>query len=111
MKKKTLKTAAENPKHLAAMETSLLHAHHAVVAHCAVLRYEDGDPRAPGWFTVTTAGSLWRVTVKDPDSSASFVVTAPTIDEALTMVSLLLETDEAPWEHDPWLQKATKKKK
>lgn len=110
MKKKKLTESTAGAVHCAAVESSLLSQHHAIIAHCAVLRYEDGDQRAPGWITVTTQGPGWRVTVKDPDSCASFVVTAPTIDEALLMTNLLLESDDAPWTHDKWLQKGKKKR-
>lgn len=110
MKKKKVKGDASGSVHSAAMESTLFSGLHSLVAHCATTRYEDGDQRQVGWITITTQGPTWRVTVKDPDSAASFVVTAPTLDEALTMASLLLEADDAPWAHDKWLAKGAKKK-
>lgn len=110
MKKKKVKGEASGSVHSAAIESSIFQALHSLIAHCAVTRYEDGDLRQPGWWTVTTAGPAWKVTVKDPDACASFVVTAPTADEALTMAALLLESDDAPWQHDKWLAKGQKKK-
>jgi hypothetical protein len=92
------------------MESVIFQALHPLVAHVATTRYEDGEARLPGWFTVASAGASYRVTVKDPDSCASFAVLAPTLDEALTMAALLLESDDAPWEHDQWLSKGRKKK-
>lgn len=60
---------------------------------------------------MTTMGSSWKVTVKDPDAAASFVVNAPTLDEALQMTCLLLDSEDAPWEHDQWLVKGKGRKK
>lgn len=108
-KKKALKDSPQTV-HSAAMETNLFHSLPGITAHCAVTRYEDGDPRQVGWVTITTQGALWKVTVKDPDSAASFVMTAPTLDECISMANLMLETDEAPWSHDKWLAKGAKKK-
>lgn len=111
MKKKKVLGASSECLHQAAMESVVLSALHPLIAHCAVTRYEDGDKRLPGWWTVTTSGVTWKVTVKDPDSAASFAVTAPTLDEALTLACLLLESEEAPWEHDQWLQKGRARRK
>lgn len=110
MKKKKLQVAEQAPVHSAAIESVLFSTVHSIVAHCATTRYEDGDPRQPGWITITSQGSTWKVTVKDPDAAASFVVIAPTIDEALGMAALLLDSDDAPWAHDKWLAKGQKKK-
>lgn len=111
MKRKKVSVAASQAVHLAAVESNVLLAFSQVIAHCAVTRYDDGGPREPGWITVTTRGPNWRITVKDPDSAASFVVTAPSFDEALMMTCLLLDSEEAPWENDKWLQQGSKKKK
>lgn len=111
VKKKQVKADMGEATHLAPMESNILSKHVPLVAHCAVRKYDDGDPREPGWFTVKTMGSAWCVQVKDPDTAASFVAVAPTIDDALALASLLLESDEAPWERDQWLLKNKSKKK
>jgi len=112
MKKKKKADAASTAKHLAALESTLFAAHHSIVAHCGVTQYDDGDPRQPGWITVKTFGSVWQVEAKDPDTCQFMRVTQPTLDDALTLLALLLDSEDAPWEHDPWAaqQKARKKK-
>lgn len=111
MKKKNVKAGAEAGKHLAPMETNYLGALLPLVEHCALRQYEDGDPREPGYFTVRTSGSAWQIQVKDPDACVSFTTTADTLDKALETAVLLLSCDEAPWEHDRWLEDAKKRKK
>jgi len=111
-KKNPVSQSADGPEHLAAVESELFSKLHPLVAHCAVVRYEDGDARKPGWITIKTLGSAWVVQVKDPDSAASFQATAASLDDALALASLMLEADQTPWEPDPWLlsqQKAKKK--
>lgn len=109
------KIAAQQPgdesRHLAPVESELLRDLLPLVEHACCRRYDDGDPREPGWWTVKTVGSAWCVQVKDPDSCMSFSVVAPTIDRALTDAALLLGCEQAPWEPDQWLrQKKTQKK-
>jgi len=93
-------------KHLAAVESDLFREHMAVVEHCAMLQYDNGEPRCPGWFIVRTLGAAWQVQVKDPDSACSFAVVAKTLDEALATVNLYLGCEEAPWEPDTFLAAA-----
>jgi len=111
MKKKKQVGQPSDAMHLAAMESTILSKHHSLVAHCAVTKYDDGDTRQPGWWTLKTMGSAWVVEVKDPDTCMRLVVVQQTADEALTLASLLLESEEAPWEPDPWLTAAKAKKK
>lgn len=101
--------AGDGPKHLAAMETNVMDRFPSLVAHTAVTRYDDGEPRRPGWWTVETQGSSWRIRVKDPDSAQSLTVVGASLDDALTLAELLLSSEEAPWEHDSFLAKAKKK--
>lgn len=108
MKKKVLSqqsASKDGPKHLAAMESTVFQRLHSLVAHCAVTRYEDGDPRKPGWFTIKTMGSAWVVQVKDPDACLSLTATGQTLDDALALADLLLGSEEAPWEPDPFLKR------
>lgn len=91
--------------HLAAVETNIFAKLGALVAHTAVTRYDDGEGRRPGWFTVKTMGSAWVVQVKDPDSCCSLSATAQSLDDALALADLLLSTDQAPWEPDAFLKR------
>lgn len=111
-KKKKPEGGASTHTHLAALETVLLGGHHSIVKHCAVTRYDDGDPRQPGWITLKTLGGVWQIEAKDPDTCQFLRVQQPSLDDAITLLALLLDSDEAPWEHDPWAarQKSTKKK-
>lgn len=115
MKKKSSSPApapGDGPKHLASMESNVFAKLFNLVTHCAVTRYDDGDPRRPGWFTIKTLGSAWVVQIKDPDSCLQMTATAQSLDDALCLADLLLGGDEAPWEPDPFLkQQASKNKK
>lgn len=106
MKRRVLKSheATEGKVvHAAALESNVFTKLHQLVAHCAVTRYDDGEPRRPGWFTVKTMGALWVVQVKDPDAAASLSATGATLDDALVLADLLLSAPDAPWEPDPFL--------
>lgn len=110
MKQVQLSKGLEVPATLASTSSGLLSACPLLIAHCAALRFDDGTPRRPGWLTITTQSSSWKASVKCPNAGASFSVLAPSVDDMLGMVELLLETDAAPWERDEWLQKNSKKK-
>lgn len=92
-------------RHLAPVETDILCRLANLVAHCCVTKYEDGDPRKPGWVTIKTMGAAWVVEAKDPDACARLTATADTLDNALVLVDMLLGAEEAPWENDPWLKR------
>lgn len=107
MKKKSSGPApagADRPHHLAAVESTVFSRLFNLVQHCCVTRYDDGDARKPGWFTVKTMGSAWVVQVKDPDAAVSLSATAQNLDDALALADLLLGSEEAPWEPDPFLK-------
>jgi len=104
MKKKVRKDAtAPGVKHVAPLESELFVKLHALAAHCAVTQYDDGDPRKPGWFTVRTLGAAWQIELKDPDTCQRMLVTQATLDDALLLATLLLDSEDAPWEPDPWM--------
>jgi len=111
MRKKVRQDASPAQQHVAALESTLFGKHHSIVAHCAVTRYDDGDPRQPGWISIRTFGSVWQVEAKDPDTCQFLRVTQPTLDDALTMLALLLDATDAPWEPDPWAKSRSTKKK
>lgn len=104
--------ANSQAQHLAAIESKLLASLHPLVKFCCLTKYEDGTPRQVGWLTVQTRGAAWQCVLKDPDSGYKLVATANTVDDALALASVLLESEEAPWEVDPYLarQKGGKKK-
>jgi hypothetical protein len=105
-------TQGAGPEHLAAMETRVFGDLGNITAHCAVVRYEDGSPRQPGWVTMRTLGGAWQVTAKEPDAGCQLVSVANTLDDALAQLDLLLGAEDAPWELDPWARtKAAQKDK
>ncbi len=98
--------------HLVPLESTVFGRLQALVMHCGVLQYDDGSPRRPGWIVIKTLGSSWVVEVKDPDACARLTVVERTLDDALALACVLLESDQAPWEKDQWLaQMASKAKK
>lgn len=98
---------ADAPAHLAPMESNIFSKCHPLVSHCAATKYEDGEVRKPGWFTIRTRGSAWEIEIKDPDTCSRLVVIQASLDDALALASVLLESEEAPWEPDQWLMKAS----
>lgn len=113
MKKPSPKQTSSDAPHLAAVETNVLASCMPLVEHCSFVRYEDGTPRAAGWFTLTTSGPLWRLTVKEPTAGVSFSVVADTLDDCLAAACLHLSTPDCPWEADRFLEanKGSQKKK
>jgi len=113
MKKKKQAASTTDAAHLAAMESQVFAKLHPIIAHCAETRYDDGDTRKAGWVTIKTMGSAWVIEAKDPDTCARLTVVQSSLDDALALLSVLLESEEAPWEHDQWLaqQQAKAKKK
>jgi hypothetical protein len=103
--------SATTATHLAAVESNVFAKLMNLVSHCAVVRYEDGDPRVPGWFTVKARGAAWIVQVKDPDSACQLQATGNTLDDALALADLLLGSEEAPWENDPFLKRTNTRNK
>lgn len=111
MKKKTLTAAGGEENHRAPLETEVFRDLMPLVEHMAMVRYEDGDARDPGWISIKTTGRAWCVQVKDPDAGVSFTAVGETLDKALETAALLLGCDEAPWEHDLWLTRNAAKRK
>jgi len=111
MKKRQAKSAMGDSNHLAKMETELFREYLAILEHCAVRKYDDGEGRETGWITIKTQGAAWVVQVKDPDGCCSFSAVADTLDKAFETASLMLSCDEAPWEPDTFLAQAAARKK
>jgi len=85
-------------KHLAALETELLREHMAVVEHLALLQYSDGTPRQTGYLGIWTQGSTWVARITDKDADAQLTMEGKTLDEALTLLHMMLGAEDAPWE-------------
>lgn len=81
-----------------------------IVQHLAVRTYDDGAPRTPGTLMVKTVGSMWQMIAKDPDSKQQLLVLAASLDDALLLLSMLLEAEDAPWEPDPYARDTGPKK-
>lgn len=111
MKKRTAAAAGDADRNLVELSSKVFREHLSLVEHCACRKWDDGEPRNPGWFTVGTSGASWTVTVKEPDAAMSFRVVAPTLDQALDTAALLLACEEAPWEPDRFLAQQQGKKK
>lgn len=113
VKKPKAKEVSSDAPHLAPMETNYLSPCMPLVEHCAFVRYEDGSPRAAGWWTLTTQGNAWKLTVKEPTAGVSFSVVCDTLDDCLAAASLMLASPDCPWQPDRFLesQKQPAKKK
>lgn len=96
---------------LCSPKSEILKAVPALTAHITTTRYEDGESRTPGWWTIKTMGACCCLQVKDPDSCMSFQVLAQSLDDALVTADALLAAEEAPWEHDRWLHQNKPKSK
>jgi len=67
-------------------------------------QFEDGSSRAPGEIRFANRGAGWLVTLYDVEQAARLPVNAPTIEQGLSLMEQLLGVEEAPWEHDQYLQ-------
>lgn len=110
MKRKRAVTEEAGGVSAASVATAMLGKHQGLIEHMAVRRYDDGTPRTPGRVMIETVGSMWKMTLKDPDTRQQLFVLAATIDDAITMAGLLCEAEDAPWEPDPWARDVGPKK-
>jgi hypothetical protein len=101
---------APQVKHLAPLESTLFQACLAILKHVAITQYDDGTPRRPGSLYLTTVGSAYKVVLKDPDAGAQLQVIGDNADNAFAAATLLLESEDAPWEIDPWAKQVKGKK-
>lgn len=81
------------------------------IGHCTDTSYANGEPRAPGWFTVSAKLGLWNIVYKDPDAGASLRVQGPTLDDALELGEIMLGDPQTPWEVDQYLVRTARKRK
>lgn len=111
-KRKPADASSGGQLHLAAVESTVFSTLHPLVAHCTHTQYDDGSTRKVGWITLKTMGASWIVEVKDPDTCSKLTVVQTSLDDALALASVLLESEECPWEPDTWLrQNAAKNSK
>lgn len=113
MKRVSVKSKMQpgQPLHLAAVETTLFHCLPSLVAHMAVNRYEDGEPRQMGWVQIKTQGAAWIVQLVDPDACAQLQAMGSTLDDALVLADALVSATDAPWEIAQWLARKSAGKK
>jgi len=111
LKRRKAVASESQAMNLAAVESNVFAKLMGLVAHCADIKYDDGQPRQPGWITLKTFGSTWQIEAKDPDTCQYMRVTQPTLDDAITLLALLLDSEDAPWEHDVWAAQQKDKKK
>lgn len=76
--------------------------------------YDDGSPRAVSALRITSRGTVWQLTLTDPDTYARLPVQDASLDDALALMEKLLQSEQCPWEPDPYNRppapKASKKK-
>lgn len=104
-------TAKEMPDHFADPAPGMLHQIPALVAHCSMVKYPDGEPRMPGRFAVFVDGAEWCVRVSDPDSLMSFTAKAPSVSDALLLAELWYTGDKCPWAPDSYMRELAARKK
>jgi len=85
-------------KNLAPLQTLYLKEVQSVVDALAMLQYDDGTPRQPGYLGIWTNGSTWVVRISDKDADAQLTAEGRSLDEALDTLDVLLGTEDAPWE-------------
>lgn len=97
----------------ASPETEVLVGYPHLVEHLVSREWDDKTPRQPGMIMIMTQGSMWRMIAKEPDEGMQMVVYAASVDAALQDMELMLGTDDAPWEPDPYAKRkpAPKSKK
>ena len=77
-----------------------------------VVKLEDESPRTPGGLLVSTQGSMWKLSVTEPDPCLKLTFLAQFLDDALAGLELALGSDSIPWEIDQWaLSRRPKNKK
>jgi len=111
MKRVSLASGGDRPRHNASLALGGLDKLSALVEHCAVITYDDGEPRQVGALRVTTEGAEWCVRVSDPDSSSSFVARGETLWDALLLAELLISSERCPWSPDSFLAERAAKRK
>lgn len=112
MRKRTQDVVAPVPagSSLADVGTAVLKAFPHLMKQLTVVKYDDGDPRVPGALFVSTLGSMWKVTVTEPDSCLKLSVINGSLDDALAGLELALGAESIPWEVDAYAHTRKKRK-
>lgn len=85
-------------KHLAALESEMFREHLPIIECLAMLQYNDGSPREPGYLGMWTQGATWFVRVTDKTGEAQMTAEGRTAEEAWDTLSVLLGSEQPPWE-------------
>lgn len=85
-------------KHLAPLETEYLKDSMPIIEALGMLQYEDGSSRQTSYLGIWSQGATWFVRITDKDADAQMTAEGRTIDEALDTLTLLLGSENAPWE-------------
>lgn len=104
MRKRSADQVAATPlgAALVSSESAVFKACPHIVKQCSVVKYDDGDPRQPGSLFISTQGSMWRVTVTEPDACLKLSMLSLALDDALAAVELALGSESIPWEVDAY---------
>lgn len=73
--------------------------------------YDDGTARTPGYFWFSNRGTLYELTLFDPDAGARLPLVAKTIDDAFAAADLTLRAEDAPWQPDKYLTEQLEKRR
>lgn len=76
-----------------------------------VVKTDDEAPRTPGGLLISTQGSMWKLSVTEPDPCLKLTFLAQFLDDALAGLELALGSDSIPWEIDQWALSRRPKKK
>jgi len=94
-----------------AQDTKLLGKLTLLVAFVSDVKYEDGSPRVPGYFTLRNRTFAYELTLYDPDAGLRVAIRDVTLDGVYAAANELLKAPEAPWETDDYLMSQLAKKK
>lgn len=97
---------------LAAKSSVVLQGFPHLLEQLTVVKLEDESPRTPGGLLISTQGSMWKLSVTEPDPCLKLTFLAQFLDDALAGLELALGSDSIPWEIDQWaLSRRPKNKK
>ena len=95
---------------LAAKSSVLFQGFPHLLDQLTVVKLDDESPRTPGGLLVSTQGSMWKVSVTEPDPCLKLTFLAQFLDDALAGLELALGSESIPWEIDQWAMSRKPKK-
>jgi hypothetical protein len=113
MKKRSMGVVAVTPAGgaLAAAASAVFGGFPSLLQQLTVVKTDDNEPRTPGGLLVSTQGSMWKLSVTEPDPCLKLTFLAQFLDDALAGLELALASDSIPWEVDQWALSRRPKKK